>query len=323
MPTCANKSCGKEYNETDDCYYHPGGPVFHDALKGWSCCDKKIPGCTVGKHSLVAIQQLAKAPEPKIQETPSLANEKDTPKSEDAPKPEVFKIGDAKVEKEAEPVKIAEEELHDAQDAVIEAGQKCKRPSCGKPYHNETTKDEECVYHSGAPVFHEGSKGWSCCSRKVLEFDEFLKIKGCRKGKHRFTNGSLQSGPVIVECKRDWYQTPDKVNVSVFAKKVNKGESKVVFADQRLEVDVEFLDGSIHKFHTDLFQPIIPDQCTFEILSTKIEIILKKANGISWAVLEQNSNVTSWTTFGITGGVGSVGSKEALVANDAPLHVLK
>ena len=37
-----------------------GGPVFHDALKGWSCCKKRVtdfgeflamPGCTAGPHS--------------------------------------------------------------------------------------------------------------------------------------------------------------------------------------------------------------------------------------------------------------------------------
>lgn len=25
----------------DSCTYHPGQPVFHDALKGWSCCKKR------------------------------------------------------------------------------------------------------------------------------------------------------------------------------------------------------------------------------------------------------------------------------------------
>lgn len=44
----------------DACQFHPGVPVFHDALKGWSCCNKKstdftqflnIPGCTRAKHS--------------------------------------------------------------------------------------------------------------------------------------------------------------------------------------------------------------------------------------------------------------------------------
>lgn len=44
----------------DSCQFHPGNPVFHDALKGWSCCNKKstdftqflnIPGCSKSAHS--------------------------------------------------------------------------------------------------------------------------------------------------------------------------------------------------------------------------------------------------------------------------------
>lgn len=44
----------------DSCQFHPGIPVFHDALKGWSCCSKKstdfttflnIPGCLKSSHS--------------------------------------------------------------------------------------------------------------------------------------------------------------------------------------------------------------------------------------------------------------------------------
>ncbi|XP_045149014.1 cysteine and histidine-rich domain-containing protein 1 [Echinops telfairi] len=44
----------------DACIYHPGVPVFHDALKGWSCCKRRttdfsdflsIVGCTKGRHN--------------------------------------------------------------------------------------------------------------------------------------------------------------------------------------------------------------------------------------------------------------------------------
>lgn len=58
MPKCANKGCGKEYEQQDNtdasCQYHPGNPVscsllpswvsseciqiFHEGLKSWSCC---------------------------------------------------------------------------------------------------------------------------------------------------------------------------------------------------------------------------------------------------------------------------------------------
>lgn len=46
----------------DECRHHPGAPIFHDAYKGWSCCNKKsvdfteflnIKGCTLAKHSNV------------------------------------------------------------------------------------------------------------------------------------------------------------------------------------------------------------------------------------------------------------------------------
>lgn len=51
----------------DSCRHHPGEPFFHDAYKGWTCCNKKctdfteflnIKGCTVSKHSNI------KPPEP-------------------------------------------------------------------------------------------------------------------------------------------------------------------------------------------------------------------------------------------------------------------
>lgn len=51
----------------DACRHHPGAPFFHDAYKGWSCCNKKctdfteflnMKGCTLAKHSNI------KPPEP-------------------------------------------------------------------------------------------------------------------------------------------------------------------------------------------------------------------------------------------------------------------
>jgi hypothetical protein len=103
---------------------------------------------------------------------------------------------------------------------------------------------------------------------------------------------------------------------------VNKANSKVVLKENHLEVDIHFEDGTVHQFHTELFQPIDPQQSAFEFLSTKLEIKLKKANGISWAAIEPTT-VKTWTTFGLQGTKGTVGSKEAIIAGDAPLHMLK
>lgn len=62
MP-CKNGGCKQSYEgpTTDSltCIYHPGGPVFHEGLKFWSCCQKRTTdfqaflnqeGCATGKH---------------------------------------------------------------------------------------------------------------------------------------------------------------------------------------------------------------------------------------------------------------------------------
>lgn len=61
---CQRKGCQKQFlisNNCDAaCVFHDGHPIFHDAVKFWSCCpDKKcydfdeflaVPGCKVGLH---------------------------------------------------------------------------------------------------------------------------------------------------------------------------------------------------------------------------------------------------------------------------------
>lgn len=72
------------------------------------------------------------------------------------------------------PTSTAYVEEQDDPEVMLTPGMGCKRKSCGKSYEDGMERSaEECVYHPGAPIFHEGSKGFSCCKRRVLEFDEF------------------------------------------------------------------------------------------------------------------------------------------------------
>ena len=70
----------------------------------------------------------------------------------------------------------------------IPDGAECRRRACGAKYKKGSSRDGEvCQHHPGVPIFHEGSKGYSCCKRRVLEFDEFMKIEGCKtKDRHLF-----------------------------------------------------------------------------------------------------------------------------------------
>jgi len=60
--SCKNRGCTARYsgpNQSSECVYHPGGPVFHEGMKFWSCCHNKTSefdefmsqvGCETGHH---------------------------------------------------------------------------------------------------------------------------------------------------------------------------------------------------------------------------------------------------------------------------------
>ena len=66
----------------------------------------------------------------------------------------------------------------------------CRRRGCNTvsdDVNQAASQGEKCVHHPGQPIFHEGTKGWTCCKKRVLEFDEFLNLEGCQsKTKHLF-----------------------------------------------------------------------------------------------------------------------------------------
>ncbi len=80
------------------------------------------------------------------------------------------------------------ESENDDEGIEIPDGRVCRRRGCGASFKKGSSREvETCVHHPGAPIFHEGSKGYTCCKRRVLEFDQFMKIEGCQtKNRHLF-----------------------------------------------------------------------------------------------------------------------------------------
>ncbi|KAH8358807.1 hypothetical protein KR093_002548 [Drosophila rubida] len=62
--------------------------------------------------------------------------------------------------------------------------EQCYNRGCGQLFDPATNADDSCRHHPGAPFFHDAYKGWSCCSKKSVDFTEFLNIKGCTLAKH-------------------------------------------------------------------------------------------------------------------------------------------
>ena len=60
----------------------------------------------------------------------------------------------------------------------------CYNRGCGKQFNPRQNPDGSCLFHPGAPYFHETYKGWTCCNKRSSDFTEFLNTPGCTKGQH-------------------------------------------------------------------------------------------------------------------------------------------
>ncbi|KAF7311544.1 hypothetical protein MKEN_01056800 [Mycena kentingensis (nom. inval.)] len=339
---CTRKGCLVEYTEdsTDKCTFHPGAPVFHEGLKSWSCCKEvykpvldfdefmKIPVRSVALRSrqrtamnadmqfcyLLGLHANGSAhnggtPSRRMGRRSTRVVARLLPvaaKPKPAPSPA--------------PAPVVEEE--DDLEAVVSPGTTCKRKGCGVAFvSNEENRLGDgqgtvCTYHPKSPIFHEGSKGYLCCKRRVLEFDEFLKIEGCKKGRHLFVaKVASPETEQLTTCRMDHYQTLDSIQVSIFAKQVDKERSKVIFEESQVSIDL-FMPGSKRFLKTvDLFGPIDPSASSFKFFGTKVELNLKKLDTRSWTLLERTDADLGQIayTFGVGGRTGTVGSKEVVL----------
>ncbi|KAJ6402300.1 hypothetical protein OIU84_014400 [Salix udensis] len=112
--------------------------------------------------------------------------------------------------------------------------------------------------------------------------------------------------PSKSKYRHEFYQKPEEVVVTIFAKGIPASSVAVDFGEQILSVSIDVPWGSFFLFlplcntvgaafscylfwMQTLCQQITPDKCKFDVLSTKVEIRLAKAeSGLHWASLEYN-----------------------------------
>jgi hypothetical protein len=335
---CVHKGCGKTFTDPSDppCVYHPGPPVFHEGQKGWDCCKPRvltfdefltIPPCTTGQHSAVD-----DGPKVVFSDTSKIGDNEVLPK-ESAGEGEVRKVKPlSERAKESlaasvaaqqavgtprsttpQPPQILEEDS-DEEGEVVPADKICKRKACGQRASGVIPRQqaaETCVFHPGIPIFHEGSKGYTCCKRRVLEFDEFMRIKGCKERKgHCFvgkrekareaekqklasSSGAGAGGgeEIVEEVRHDFYQTANSVIVSFFLKKIRKDEAKVVFGVEGengfVDLDLPTSDNKRFKNRVVFWGEIDPEKSTSKVMGTKLELsVVKRGEGLTgWPVL--------------------------------------
>ncbi|KAI9172044.1 Cysteine and histidine-rich domain-containing protein [Paramyrothecium foliicola] len=303
---CVHQGCGKQFTDpSEKCEYHPGPPIFHEGQKGWKCCKPRvltfdefmtIPPCTTGVHSTTDKP-------PQVEEKPQ-QDEAALSKKIDALNASVPTRAPIQTAQHAPtPPPPPPESENDDPSLEIPDGAECRRRACSAKYKKGSAREgEQCVHHPGVPIFHEGSKGYSCCKRRVLEFDQFMKIEGCKtKDKHLFIgsgkkddNTKSSGEEALSSVRHDFYQTSANVIASIFLKKIVKETAKVEFQAKQLVLDLVTSDSPPKRYAADvpLFGQIDVEKSSYKVMGTKLELTLVKADGASWPVLRGDEALT-------------------------------
>ncbi|XP_062819960.1 integrin beta-1-binding protein 2 isoform X2 [Anolis carolinensis] len=267
---CYNRGCGQRFdpeeNGPDACLHHPGFPIFHDALKGWSCCRKRttdfseflsIKGCTKGRHSNEKPPEPQADPHPPkdkaateiIVQGPKSAEKMECERpSSDEPK-QLLPVKVSKtLEQSLEKLDLSPKEEAAGQDSAgaaleVSLGTTCKNSGCKATFQGQESNRETCTFHPGVPVFHEGMKYWSCCGIKTTDFNAFLEQKGCSRGRH-------------------------------------------LWIKKQVDVHIVFEGDKVFQAELELWGVINVQKSAVSLLPSKVEITLQKAPPLTWARLE-------------------------------------
>lgn len=253
---------------TESCRHHPGMPFFHDAYKGWSCCNKKsvdfteflnIKGCQLSNHSNVKPAEPEKPPQDIVDdEPPKVVNKpvKPSPLVRPAHHTELVKLAASiapalhQAIDKLDATTNGAEQITSSKSTEITVGTTCKNGGCGQTYESAASNDTDCVHHPGVPIFHEGLKYWSCCTKRTTDFAAFMNQKGCAYGKHKWSQDN--DNQKEVNCRYDWHQTGSNVVIAIYAKMYHPEKSFVKLNPIRLVVSLVFPQQNNAEFNMDV-----------------------------------------------------------------------
>ncbi|KAM6448198.1 protein SGT1 homolog isoform 1-T1 [Liasis olivaceus] len=133
-------------------------------------------------------------------------------------------------------------------------------------------------YASALKSFNEGQKLDSADSAFPVW------IKKCEEALSAAGSQAEMSWPSKI--KYDWYQTDSHVIVTIMIKHAKQDDVNVTFSEKELNISLRLSSEENHNLKLHLLHSIVPEQSLFRILSTKIEIKMKKPEALRWGKLE-------------------------------------
>ncbi|KAI2668507.1 hypothetical protein H4Q32_005240 [Labeo rohita] len=101
----------------------------------------------------------------------------------------------------------------------------------------------------------------------------------------------------LLHFRHDWYQTESQVVVTIMVKNAKEEDVTVIFGERELTAAVKLPSGEDYCLNVHLLHPVVPQQSTYRILSTKIEIKMKKTAAIQWEKLQGEGTLSTVKHF--------------------------
>jgi len=122
------------------------------------------------------------------------------------------------------------------------------------------------------------------------------------------------------KIRHDWYQNNDKVYFTLLAKGVPKDKAIIDIQPRSLTISFPLQTSSDYDFSLEpLFAEIDPSTSSFSIMSTKVEVVLKKSQpGQKWPALETNEPVDQSSTT--TTSTASAPAQPSSASQKAPSY---
>ncbi|EAW14697.1 co-chaperone SGT1 [Aspergillus clavatus NRRL 1] len=124
------------------------------------------------------------------------------------------------------------------------------------------------------------------------------------------TAASSSTTPSVEKIRHEWYQSHDSVVVTLYVKGVSKDSVDTELNDDSAALQFPLPSGADYAFSLDpLFAPIDPSSSKVSVMSTKIELVLrKKVPGQKWSTLEASSSGVKLADRQAAVGSASTGS---------------
>ncbi|GJV98003.1 putative ribonuclease H-like domain-containing protein, partial [Tanacetum coccineum] len=104
------------------------------------------------------------------------------------------------------------------------------------------------------------------------------------------TSEVIAPTPAKPKYRHEFYQKPEEVVVTIFAKGIPANSVFVNYGEQILSVTIDVPGEDSYIYQPRLFGKIVPAKCRHVVLSTKVEIRLAKAELIQWTSLKYGEN---------------------------------